>query len=79
VNIGNPHELTVLEIAEKIIKLTGSRSRILFEPLPEDDPKVRRPDITRAMQLLDWAPRISLEEGLSRTIEYFRSKLEKER
>jgi len=77
VNIGNPHELTVLEIAEKIIKLTGSGSRILFETLPEDDPKVRRPDITRAMQLLDWAPQVSLEEGLSRTIEYFRSKLEK--
>ncbi len=75
VNIGNPTELTVLEIAETIIKLTNSNSKITFEPLPEDDPKVRRPDITRATQLLDWTPKISLEEGLSRTIRYFRSKL----
>jgi dTDP-glucose 4,6-dehydratase len=79
VNIGNPYELTVLEIAEKIVKLTGSRSRIIFESLPEDDPKVRRPDITRAKQLLDWTPKISLEEGLSRTIEYFKSRLEKDK
>jgi dTDP-glucose 4,6-dehydratase len=75
VNIGNPHELTVLEIAEKIIELSGSTSRIIFQPLPEDDPKVRRPDITRAKGLLDWSPEISLEEGLRRTIEYFQSKL----
>lgn len=72
-NIGNPHELTVLEIAETIIKLTNSRSKIAFEPLPEDDPKVRRPDIGRAKKLLDWSPGIPLEEGLLRTIEYFRS------
>ncbi len=75
VNIGNPHELTVLEIAEKIIRLTGSSSRIVFEPLPEDDPKVRRPDISRANRMLDWSPKISLEEGLRRTIEYFRLKM----
>jgi dTDP-glucose 4,6-dehydratase len=75
VNIGNPHELTVLKIAEKVIELTGSASRIVFEPLPEDDPRVRRPDITRAISLLDWKPKIPLEEGLSRTIDYFRSKL----
>jgi dTDP-glucose 4,6-dehydratase len=75
VNIGNPHELTVLEIAEKVIKLSGSTSRITFKPLPEDDPKVRRPDISRAAQLLDWSPKISLDEGLGRTIEYFKSKL----
>lgn len=75
VNIGNPHELTVLEIAEKIVALTGARSRIVFEPLPEDDPKVRRPDITRATRLLDWAPAVSLDEGLSRTIDYFRRTL----
>jgi dTDP-glucose 4,6-dehydratase len=75
VNIGNPHELTVLEIAEKIIELSGSKSRILFEPLPEDDPKVRRPDISRANQLLGWSPKISLDEGLQRTIDYFRLKL----
>jgi dTDP-glucose 4,6-dehydratase len=75
VNIGNPHELTVLEIAEKIIELSGSKSRILFEPLPEDDPKVRRPDISCANQLLGWSPKISLDEGLQRTIDYFRLKL----
>jgi dTDP-glucose 4,6-dehydratase len=75
VNIGNPHELTVLEIAEKIIQLSGSKSRILFEPLPEDDPKVRRPDISRANQLLGWSPKISLDEGLQHTIDYFRLKL----
>ncbi len=75
VNIGNPHELTVIEIAEKIIALAHSSSKIVFEPLPEDDPKVRRPDIARAMQVLDWKPAIPLEEGLSRTIDYFRSKL----
>jgi dTDP-glucose 4,6-dehydratase len=76
VNIGNPQELTVLEIAEKVIQLTGSKSKIVFEPLPEDDPKVRRPDITRAMQLLGWSPKIALEDGLTRTIEYFKSKLQ---
>jgi dTDP-glucose 4,6-dehydratase len=77
VNIGNPHELTVLEIAEKIIKLSKSTSKITYEPLPEDDPKVRRPDITRARRLLDWNPRISIDEGIGRTIEYFQSKLNK--
>ena len=75
VNIGNPHELTVIEIAETILKLTHSGSKIAFEPLPEDDPKVRRPDIRRAKELLGWNPKIQLEEGLSRTIDYFRSKL----
>ena len=75
VNIGNPYELTVYQIAKKVIHLTGSQSRIVFEPLPEDDPKVRRPDITRAGELLGWEPRISLEAGLTRTIEYFRSRM----
>jgi dTDP-glucose 4,6-dehydratase len=75
VNIGNPHELTVYQIAKKVIHLTGSQSRIVFEPLPEDDPKVRRPDITRAADILGWEPRISLEEGLQRTIDYFRSRM----
>jgi dTDP-glucose 4,6-dehydratase len=75
VNIGNPQELTVAEIARKILDLTSSDSTIVFEPLPEDDPKVRRPDITRARQLLDWSPRISLEEGLQRTITYFRTRV----
>jgi dTDP-glucose 4,6-dehydratase len=75
VNIGNPRELTVLEIAEKVIELTRSASKIIFEPLPEDDPRVRRPDISRASTLLKWSPKISLEEGLNRTIEYFRSRV----
>ncbi|MEJ2247923.1 MAG: GDP-mannose 4,6-dehydratase [Acidobacteriota bacterium] len=76
VNIGNPEELTVLEIARKIIELTGSSSNIVFEKLPEDDPKVRRPDISLAGSLLDWCPEIGLEEGLNRTIDHFKTKLE---
>ena len=79
VNIGNPSEVTVIEIAEQIIKLTGSRSKIVFKPLPADDPKMRCPDITRAKQLLGWSPTVDLEEGLSRTIVYFRSRLEKKK
>jgi dTDP-glucose 4,6-dehydratase len=75
VNIGNPHEVTVLEIAHRIIELTGSASPVVYEPLPEDDPKVRRPDVTHARELLGWSPQIALEEGLRRTIEYFRSKV----
>lgn len=72
VNIGNPEEMTVLQLAKKIIELTESRSEIVFKPLPEDDPKVRRPDITKARQLLGWKPKVSLEEGLRKTIEYFK-------
>jgi dTDP-glucose 4,6-dehydratase len=72
-NIGNPREMTVLEIAEAILALTGSSSRVVFKPLPEDDPKVRRPDISRALRLLDWKPRVTLEEGLRRTIDYFKT------
>jgi dTDP-glucose 4,6-dehydratase len=75
VNIGNPQELTIEAIARKIIQMTGSRSRIVYKPLPEDDPKVRRPDITRARTLLGWEPKVSLDEGLARTIDYFRRKL----
>lgn len=75
VNIGDPQELTVAEIARKILDLTSSASSIVFQSLPEDDPKVRRPDITRARQLLGWSPRISLEEGLQRTITYFRTRV----
>jgi dTDP-glucose 4,6-dehydratase len=71
VNIGNPHELTVLEIAKRVIALTESRSDIVFEPLPEDDPKVRRPDITRARALLGWSPAVPLDQGLRLTIQYF--------
>jgi dTDP-glucose 4,6-dehydratase len=73
VNLGNPHELTILEFAEHIRRLTGASSPIRFEPLPEDDPKVRRPDISKAQRLLGWSPRTLLDEGLRRTIEYFRS------
>jgi len=75
VNIGNPQELTILETAQQIIELTGSISRIVHEPLPEDDPKVRRPDISRAQKLLGWQPTIPLREGLQHTIDYFRTKL----
>ncbi|MGE0464325.1 MAG: UDP-glucuronic acid decarboxylase family protein [Vicinamibacterales bacterium] len=75
VNIGNPQELTIEQIARLIIKMTGSKSRIIYKPLPEDDPKVRQPDITRARTLLGWEPKVSLEEGLSKTIEYFRQKV----
>ena len=75
VNIGNPHEMTIEDIARTIIRMTGSRSQIVYRPLPEDDPKVRQPDITRARTLLGWEPRVSLEEGLTRTLEYFRSRV----
>jgi dTDP-glucose 4,6-dehydratase len=72
VNIGNPSELSVLEFARTIRRLTGTSSEIVFKPLPEDDPKVRQPDISRARALLGWEPKVKLEEGLSRTIDYFR-------
>ena len=75
VNIGNPHELTIRALAERIVALAGSKSRIVERPLPVDDPKVRQPDITRARTLLGWEPRVSLDEGLPRTLAYFRSKL----
>lgn len=75
VNIGNPRELTVLDIAKIVIQLTRSRSEITFHPLPADDPKVRRPDISRARTLLGWEPQVELEDALQRTIEYFRKVL----
>jgi dTDP-glucose 4,6-dehydratase len=75
VNIGNPHEMTIAAIAGTIIRMTGSRSRIVYRDLPVDDPKVRQPDITRARQILGWEPAVTLEEGLGATIEYFRRKL----
>ena len=75
VNIGNPQELTILDLAKKVIAMTGSKSRIVERPLPEDDPKIRQPDITRARKLLGWEPKVSLDEGLVPTIAYFRSKL----
>ena len=73
VNIGNPAELSVLEFAKTIRALTGATSEIVFRPLPVDDPKVRQPDITKAKTLLAWEPKVKLEEGLLRTIDYFRS------
>lgn len=73
VNIGNPGEFTMLELAEKVIQLTGAKSKIVHLPLPQDDPKQRRPDITLAKKALDWEPTVMLDEGLQKTIEYFRT------
>ena len=75
VNIGNPHEITIEQIARTIIRLVGSTSTIVYRPLPVDDPKQRRPDITRARVLLDWEPRVDLEEGLLKTIAYFKQRV----
>lgn len=76
VNIGNPGEFTMIELAEKIIKLTGAKSELVYEPLPSDDPLQRQPDITLAKEKLNWEPKIKLDEGLKRTIEYFRKKIQ---
>ena len=75
VNIGNPDEITILQFAKEIIELTGSKSKISFKPLPEDDPKVRQPDITKAKAILGWEPKVPRTEGLKRTIGYFKKKL----
>ncbi|HXB54499.1 MAG TPA: UDP-glucuronic acid decarboxylase family protein [Vicinamibacteria bacterium] len=75
VNLGNPQELTIRQLAERILTLTDSQSRIVTRPLPVDDPRVRQPDITRARERLSWEPRVSLEEGLANTLAYFRQKL----
>jgi dTDP-glucose 4,6-dehydratase len=75
VNIGNPREMTMLEFARAIRAATGSKSKLVFKPLPQDDPKQRRPDISRARKLLKWSPKVGLDEGLRRTIEYFGSKV----
>jgi len=75
VNIGNPHEMTVLEFAHRIIEQTRSKSTIVYKPLPEDDPQVRQPDITKAKKILGWEPKVNLEEGLKKTIDYFRERL----
>jgi UDP-glucuronate decarboxylase len=74
-NIGNPHEVTLLDLAEKIIQLTGSSSQIIFKPLPQDDPPQRCPDITKMKTLFGWEPRCDLTLGLSKTIEYFAQEL----
>lgn len=73
VNLGNPHEFSMKQLAEHVIKLTGSLSKLVYNPLPQDDPKQRQPDITLAKKLLHWQPTIELEEGLTKTIEYFKS------
>jgi dTDP-glucose 4,6-dehydratase len=75
INIGNPAEISMLDLAKKIIQITGSKSPIVYKDLPEDDPKVRQPDITKAGAILGWSPMILLEEGLKRTIEYFKGAL----
>src|SRR5262249_40318550 len=75
VNLGNPDEVTILDFAKEILELSGSKSHIVFKPLPQDDPKVRKPDITRARTLLGWEPRIDRREGLRRTLSYFQNKV----
>ncbi|KJU82580.1 nucleoside-diphosphate-sugar epimerase [Candidatus Magnetobacterium bavaricum] len=76
INLGNPGEFTILELAQKVLEMTGSKSRIIYEPLPQDDPTRRQPDITLARDVLKWQPHVSLDEGLERTIEYFRDLLQ---
>jgi nucleoside-diphosphate-sugar epimerase len=73
VNLGNPTELTILEFGRLIANLVGSESKLAFEPLPADDPRRRRPDISKAKRLLDWEPKVVLEDGLRETVEYFKS------
>jgi dTDP-glucose 4,6-dehydratase len=75
VNLGNPQEMTLLELAKRILRLTGARSEIVFRPLPTDDPKVRQPEIGRARALLGWEPRVDVDEGLRLTIDWFRRRL----
>lgn len=72
VNLGNPGEFTMLELAEKVLRFTGSKSKLVFKPLPQDDPKQRKPDISKAKQLLDWQPKVPLDDGLKETIKYFK-------
>ena len=75
VNIGNPSEMTIRQFAEEIIRITGTKSKIVHKPLPVDDPKVRQPDITRAKKILKWQPRVDFDEGNRKTIDYFRGRL----
>ena len=78
VNIGNPHEISILDFAQEIIKLTDSRQKIIFEPLPQDDPMQRQPDITLAKDLLGWFPKVDREEGMKKTFDYFKGLSEEE-
>ena len=75
INIGNPHELSILEVAELVLKLSNGESNTVLSPLPVDDPRVRKPDISKAQTLLEWEPQVRIEDGLARTIEYFTAKL----
>jgi dTDP-glucose 4,6-dehydratase len=79
VNIGNPTETTIRQFAERIRVLTGAKGPIIEKPLPVDDPKIRQPDITRARQILGWEPKVSLDEGLKPTLQYFQEKLRREK
>jgi dTDP-glucose 4,6-dehydratase len=76
VNIGNPNEFTILECAQAVLEVTGSKSELRFESLPQDDPTRRRPDITKARNLLDWEPRVGLKEGLERSLDFYEGKVE---
>jgi UDP-glucuronate decarboxylase len=75
INVGNPHEIPVSELATRVIKVTGSSSRIIYRPLPQDDPLQRCPDITKARAVLGWQPTVDLDQGLARTVAYFRQML----
>jgi dTDP-glucose 4,6-dehydratase len=78
VNIGNPNEFTILECAQMVLKMTGSKSKIRYEPLPQDDPRQRRPDITKARQLLGWEPKINLDPGMRLSLDYFKKAVAEE-
>jgi len=77
VNVGNPTELTVRELADRVVEMTGTRNRVVYRPLPQDDPRRRRPDISRAQALLGWAPRVELAEGLAKTCAWFAEELDR--
>ena len=74
INLGNPEEFTILELARKVIEMTGSKSEVIFKPLPHDDPRQRKPDISLARKMLNWEPKISLDDGLGHVINYFKER-----
>ena len=76
INLGNPGEFTMLELAQMVIELTGTKSKLVFQPLPQDDPRQRKPDITLARQKLGWEPKVTLREGLQKVIDYFRPRIQ---